>query len=144
MAEKSIVIIGAGLAGLSAGCYAQMNGYRTRIFEMHDLPGGLCTSWKRKGYIFDGCIHFLMGSRSGTYHRFYEELGAVQGRRMVDHEVFRRVEGSGGKAWTVYADLGRLERHMKELSPADAGIVEELCNTARLFSRSEMPIEKPM
>jgi len=33
---------------------------------------------------------------------------------------------------------------MKELSPADAGIIEELCNTARLFLRSEMPIEKPM
>ena len=27
MAEKSIIIIGAGIAGLSTGCYAQMNGY---------------------------------------------------------------------------------------------------------------------
>ncbi|MGW8251775.1 MAG: NAD(P)-binding protein, partial [Anaerolineales bacterium] len=43
LAEKSIIIIGAGAAGLSAGCYAQMNGYRTKILEMHDLPGGLCT-----------------------------------------------------------------------------------------------------
>jgi len=56
MVEKSIIIIGAGLAGLSAGCYGQMNGYRTQIFEMHTTPGGLCTSWKRKGYTFDGCI----------------------------------------------------------------------------------------
>ena len=49
MAEKSIIIIGAGIAGLSAGCYGQMNGYRTHIFEMHSLPGGLCTAWKRRG-----------------------------------------------------------------------------------------------
>ena len=35
MAEKLIIIIGAGLSGLPAGCYGQMNGYRTRIFEMH-------------------------------------------------------------------------------------------------------------
>jgi len=144
MEEKSIIIIGAGLAGLSAGCYAQMNGYKTQIFEMHDIPGGLCTSWKRKGYIFDGCIHYLAGSRSGTYHRFYEELGAVQGRRMVDNEELLCVEGDSGKAWTVYTDLDRLEQHMKELSPADAGIIEELCNTARLLLRFEMPIEKPM
>ena len=34
MEEKSIIIIGAGIAGLSAGCYGQMNGYRTQIFEM--------------------------------------------------------------------------------------------------------------
>jgi phytoene dehydrogenase-like protein len=144
VAEKSITIIGAGLAGLSAGCYGQMNGYRTQIFEMHDKPGGLCTAWKRKGYTFDGCIHWLVGSRSGVYHRFYEELGAVQDRRMVDHEEFVRIEGPDGKTWTVYTDLDRLEQHMVELSPADAGLIAELCNAARLFTRVELPMEKPM
>jgi phytoene dehydrogenase-like protein len=143
MAEKSIIIIGAGLAGLSAGCYAQMNGYRTRIFELHNIPGGLCTSWKRKGYTIDGCIHWLSGSRSGTLFRFYKELGAVQGRRIVDYEEFIRVEGVGGKTLIVYADLDRLEQHMKELSPADAGVIEEICNAARLFASYEMPAEKP-
>ena len=49
MADKSI-IIGAGISGLAAGCYAQMNGYRTRIFEMHNKPGGMCTAWERRGY----------------------------------------------------------------------------------------------
>ena len=44
MDRESVLVIGAGVAGLSAGCYAQMNGYRTRIFEMHDAAGGLCTS----------------------------------------------------------------------------------------------------
>lgn len=49
---RSVIIIGAGIAGLSAGCYGQMNGYNTKIFEMHSIPGGLCTSWKRKSYTF--------------------------------------------------------------------------------------------
>jgi phytoene dehydrogenase-like protein len=66
MSEKSILIIGAGIAGLSTGCYAQMNGYRTQIFERHSLPGGLCTAWRRKGYTFDGCIHDLAGSGQGS------------------------------------------------------------------------------
>lgn len=42
---KSVVIIGAGIAGLAAGCYARMNGYDSLILEMHDKPGGLCTAW---------------------------------------------------------------------------------------------------
>lgn len=42
----------AGIAGLSAGCYARMNGYKTTIFEAHTIPGGLCTAWTRKGYTF--------------------------------------------------------------------------------------------
>jgi thioredoxin reductase len=37
MMDNSVIIIGAGFAGLSAGIYAQMNGYRTQIFEMHGL-----------------------------------------------------------------------------------------------------------
>lgn len=32
--DRSIIIIGAGIAGLCAGCYCQMNGYRSQIFEM--------------------------------------------------------------------------------------------------------------
>ena len=65
--DKSIIIIGAGIAGLSAGCYGQMNGYRTQIFEMDNAnPGGLCTTWKRKGYKIDGCLEYWMGSGPGT------------------------------------------------------------------------------
>ena len=144
MAQKSIIIIGAGLAGLSAGCYAQMNGYKTRIFEMHTIPGGLCTSWKRKGFTFDGCIHWLMGSRSGIWHRFYEELGAVKNRPMIDHEEFLHVEGAEGKTWIVYSDIDRLEQHMKELAPSDAAVVEDLCKAARSLTLHDLPVEKPM
>ena len=67
MEGKSIIIIGAGIAGLSAGCYGQMNNYQTRIFEMHNLPGGLCTSWKRQGYTIDGCLHWLVLNRDQAF-----------------------------------------------------------------------------
>jgi len=144
MDEKSIIIIGAGLAGLSAGCYARMNGYNTQIFEMHNIPGGLCTSWRRKGYLIDGCIHYMMGSRSGVYNQFYKELGAVQGRQMIDKDELLRVEGPGGKTWIVYTNLDRLEQHMKEISPVDAKVIEELCNAARRVLDFEMPVRKPM
>jgi phytoene dehydrogenase-like protein len=65
MNEKSIIIIGASIAGLSSGCYGQMSGYRTQIFEMHDELGGCCTSWKRDGYTIDGCFHYLTGFGPG-------------------------------------------------------------------------------
>jgi phytoene dehydrogenase-like protein len=130
----SIIIIGAGVAGLSAGCYAQMNGYQTRIFEQHDKPGGLCTSWTRNCYTFDGCIEWLLGSKAGTdMNRMWQELGAVQGRQFIDYTVFQRLEGRDGRALSIYADLDQLERHMKELSPADSAVIEELCNVGRRF-----------
>ncbi len=143
MEQKSIAIVGAGIAGLSAGCYAQMNGYHTQIFEMHDSPGGLCTSWKRKGYTIDGCLHWLVGSSPGSnFHRIWEELGAVQGRRMIDHEEFLRIEGQGGKAFIVYCDIDRLERHMKELAPQDSQVIEKLTGAIRTCAKYDLPVHK--
>jgi phytoene dehydrogenase-like protein len=141
-----IIIIGAGIAGLAAGCYAQMNGYRTRIFEMHNLPGGLCTAWARKGYIFDGCLHYLFGSSSGQpFHRMWEELGAVQGRNFINHTELMRITKPGGKTLIVYSDPARLEAHMIDLSPSDARLIKRFCQGVRDFTRFDMSLmqQKP-
>jgi phytoene dehydrogenase-like protein len=132
MRERSIAIIGAGVAGLSAGCYAQMNGYRAHIYEMHELPGGVCTSWRRDGYVFDGCLQWLMGTRPGSpLNRVWQELGALSGREVVDHDEFLRIEGRDGRTLVVYADADRLERHLIELAPADAAISHALGEVIR-------------
>lgn len=133
--SQSIIIIGAGIAGLSAGCYGQMNGYKTQIFALHDKPGGLCTSWKRGGYTFDGCIHRLVGSRAGSkLNRIWQELGAAQSRQMVDHDEFMHYRGAEGKDFVLYTDVDRLECHMKELAPGDAKTIAEFCNGIRRLS----------
>ena len=143
MADKSIIIIGAGIAGLSAGCYGQMNGYRTQILELHDKPGGLCTSWKRKGYTIDGCIHWLLGARPGIdFYRMWEELGAVQGRTMIAHDNYMRIEGEDGKAFVLHTDANRLEQHMKELAPEDADTIDELMKAAQRAARLDTPFLK--
>lgn len=141
--EKSIIIIGGGIAGLSAGCYGQMNGYRTQIFEMHNKPGGVCTAWKRKGYTIDGCIAWLVGTNpANDFYRIWEELGALPGQTIVNHDYFLRVEGKGGKVFNVYSDLDRLEQHMKELAPEDKDVIEEFIGAARKCGRISMPVDK--
>jgi phytoene dehydrogenase-like protein len=138
MSEKSIIIIGAGIAGLSAGCYARMNGYRVKIFELHDLPGGLCTAWERRGYIFDGCIHYLFGSGEGQpFHEMWQELGAVQDRPMINHDEYQRIT-DGQNTLTVYADPDRLQRHMLELAPEDAALTQSFCDGIRNFTKFDM------
>ena len=144
--EKSIIIIGAGVAGLAAGCYGQMNGYRTQIFEMHDIPGGLCTAWERKGYIFDGCIHYLMGSGEGQpFNQVWQELGAWRGRNFIHHGEIVRVVDSVGKTLIAYCDPDQLETHMKERSPADARLIEKFAQGIRQLTRFDMSLmqQKP-
>jgi phytoene dehydrogenase-like protein len=133
---NSIIIIGAGMAGLSAGCYAQMNGYMTQIFERHNLPGGVCTSWKRKGYTFDCCIHNLGGSgEASEFHRVWRELGTVPARPMIAYDELVQVE-DGTHVFTVFADIDKLEAHMKTLSPADVKVIEGFANATRRFTNS--------
>ena len=141
---KKIIVIGAGISGLSAGCYAAMNGYEVRIVEAHSLPGGLCTSWKRKGYLIDGSCHALMGVvPTSSYHQIWRELGAIQGRRIVDYEYFAGMTARDGRVFRFYTDPDRLERHMKELSPADAAPIEQFCGYVRRFAGFRAPVGKP-
>jgi len=141
---KKIIIIGAGISGLSAGCYAAMNGYEARILEAHSLPGGLCTTWKRNGYLVDDSCHALMGSGPGSpYHPIWRELGALQGRSIVDYESFAGMTALDGREFRLYTDLDRLEGHMKELSPADAAPIEEFCGYVRRFADFKIPVGKP-
>jgi phytoene dehydrogenase-like protein len=136
--EKSIIIIGAGIGGLAAGCYAQMNGYRSQIFEMHTVPGGVCTGWKRKGYTFDGCMHHLVGCTPGTrIHRMWQELGAMP-RPIHYPDDLICIENAEGKRFTAYTDLDRLEAHMRELAPADGTVIGEFIGAARTFTRFSM------
>ncbi|TPV93771.1 MAG: NAD(P)/FAD-dependent oxidoreductase [Myxococcales bacterium FL481] len=137
---KSMLVIGAGIAGLSTGCYARMNGYETQIFELHDKPGGLCTAWSRDGYTFDNCVQWLVGSSPrNRFYQIWEELGAVQGRQFVYHDEFTRYEGKNGKTLIVYNDPDRLEQHMLELSPADRAHIHRFTQAIRHLQDFQFP-----
>jgi len=147
MAEK-MIIIGAGLAGLSTGCYAQMNGYRSHIFEHHTVPGGVAATWKRQGYTIDGGIHFIMGHKPGTaLHELYRELGIAQATRFLDLTTYGRfTDEASGRSVEVTQDLDRLAGDLKALSPADSQVIEELISGARAMQgldMSEVGMSKP-
>ncbi|MFN2286170.1 MAG: phytoene desaturase family protein [Anaerolineae bacterium] len=124
MKKNTIIIVGAGIAGLSTGCYAQMNGYQSTIFEMHTIPGGLCTAWKRKGYTFDLSMHFLVGSKSGAFYRMWQELGMMENLQFHYHDEIAYVEGLH-KSLSICADPQRLLDQLIALSPADAKLSRE-------------------
>ena len=141
--DKTIAIIGGGVAGLCAGCYAQMNGYKAIIYEMHSLPGGVCTAWQRNGYTIDSCIHWLVGSGPASgFHKLWKEVGALKELTVVDLDEFMRVECKDGRALIFYRDVDRFERHLLELGPEDAKPIRELTNAIRTLTRFDLPVDK--
>jgi phytoene dehydrogenase-like protein len=138
--NKSMTIIGGGFAGLAAGIYARLNGYNTEIFEMHNLPGGLCTSWKRKGYTFDGCIHWLVGSSPGNgMHDIWEETGIAPDREFINMDEYLRLEDTSGRTLIFYTDVDRLEKHLLEFSPGDEKPIKEFIEGIRICLSFDSP-----
>ena len=103
------LVIGAGISGLTAGCYLQMNGFETQIFEKHSIPGGLCTSWKKGDYTIDGCVHWILGSDKGSgFYHMWSELLNLESIEFHHHEIRLHIELNknsdkyGNKVFTMY------------------------------------------
>ncbi|MTI94026.1 MAG: NAD(P)/FAD-dependent oxidoreductase [Firmicutes bacterium] len=80
---KRLIIIGGDVAGLSAGIFAQLNGFESIVLEKQPTPGGNCTGWDCDGYIIDGSIHWLIGTKEGTWlNRLWKIVGALEGIKL--------------------------------------------------------------
>jgi len=131
------------VAGLSAGIYGQLNGYQTEILEMHSMPGGQCTAWKRKGYTFDYCIHWLVGTSHGAFHDIWKETGALNGKtHIVDPDTLTTLRLPSGDDFVVYSDIDRWESYLINMAPEDVVPIARMCNDMRKMSRIQ-PFEKP-
>ena len=142
---KKVIIIGAGMAGMTCGIYLQRSGFETEIFEMNHMAGGECTGWDRGEYHFDGCIHWLVGSKPGTsLNQVWRDTGALDDSvRIIQHDVFARYE-EDGKAVNLYTNADKLEKHLLEMAPEDRKEIKKLCAAMRVMGDFGMPMDKPM
>jgi len=140
MAEKTVIIIGAGLAGLATGCYARMNGYRALILEHYSEPGGVAKAWRRNGYLIDGGVHYLMGHRPGlACHKLYRELGVFKGRKfpdLADYVYF--IDEPTGNRVSFTPDLDKLTRDLKQIAPEDAAFIDDFVAGVRSMQKTDI------
>ncbi len=142
--KKKVIIIGAGLAGMSAGYHLQNNGFDTEIFELHYLPGGLCTSWKRKDYMIDGCIHFMTGiSPKDSSYQFWSDLLDMEDIDFAYHDVHCVVEDKDKERISFYSDTNRLEAELLSKAPEDKKQINKFIKLIRKFSKLNLPVDKP-
>ncbi len=80
--KYDVIVIGAGLGGLSAATMLARNGRRVLLLERHNVPGGYATSFVRGRYEFEIALHELSGigppERPGSLYRYLDYLGVAQ------------------------------------------------------------------
>lgn len=142
---EKVVIIGGGIAGLTAGIYLQKAGYDTEIYEKNAVPGGQCTGWKRDGYFIDNCIHWLTGTREGSgLNELWKEIGALgDGVKLHKKDMFFSSELDGERI-TFWRDIERTRSELLALSPEDAAEIHKLMDYTKLAECMTVPVDKPM
>jgi len=130
--SRTIAVIGAGVTGLSIGCYAQMNRYRPTIFEARDEPGGSHGVWRRGAYTFCSAPLPWIGAAAGTpLRRIWEELGAFDPAPVGLGSLLARADGATGRILDVPSDPARLRTAFLEAAPGDAARIDEFAELVR-------------
>lgn len=97
MTERyDVVVIGAGLGGMSAATFMAKNGLKVLMLEKHNIPGGYATSFVRGRFEFEIALHELSGvgppERRGGLYRYLEGLGVAQRIEVIHtHELYRAI-----------------------------------------------------
>jgi len=141
MKAKTIIIIGGGISGLSAGIYARKSGFRTIVIEAQNNPGGNCTGWSRKGYFFEGSMHWLNGSSMASpMHRLWLETKALNEESLITNKDPFLSCDYEDKRINAFRNVDLFEAHLLEQSPQDKQHINELCDLIRHFKKLHPPI----
>jgi squalene-associated FAD-dependent desaturase len=99
VAEKSIAIVGGGLAGLAAACALAGSGLRVNLFERRPYLGGRASSYQHPGTgeVVDNCQHVLLGCCTNLLD-FYRRTGVAGKIRWSDRLTFLE---PGGRASVI-------------------------------------------
>src|SRR5688572_5157713 len=83
--QKNVIVIGAGLGGLSAAVSLAQAGYAVTVYDKNPQIGGKLNVLKTGGYTFD------LGPSILTLPQVFERLFERSGRRMADYIPIRPV-----------------------------------------------------
>ncbi|NJN01131.1 MAG: C-3',4' desaturase CrtD [Leptolyngbyaceae cyanobacterium SL_1_1] len=75
-AGQKVVVVGAGIGGLTAAALLAKRGYSVQVFDQAIAPGGCASTFKRRGFTFDvGATQVAGLEPGGIHHQIFAELG---------------------------------------------------------------------
>jgi len=139
--NKHVIVVGGGIAGLSAGVYAKKCGFDVTILESHSVAGGNCTSWRRDGYLFEGGMHWLTGTKGGDpINKLWRHIGALDDSvKIYESEPFYQY-GYNGTRIKLHRNVDMTMWHLAEHFPKDYGALRLLAEAIRRVSKLYIPV----
>ncbi|NJA07395.1 phytoene desaturase [Methylococcaceae bacterium WWC4] len=115
--HRNVVVIGAGLGGLSAAISLASEGFQVELVEKNDKVGGKLNILEKDGFTFD------LGPSILTMPHIFEALFTRVGKRMADYVAIEAVEThwrnffEDGTVVDLCADPENQRRELEKLGP---------------------------
>lgn len=119
-AKKKAIVIGSGVAGLSAAAYLAKGNYEVIILEKNDSPGGRARQFKADGFTFDmGPSWYWMPD---VFEKFYQDFGFTTSDfyELIRLDPSYRVIDKNGEAIEIPANMHELEALFEKFEPGSA------------------------
>lgn len=92
MQKYDVIIIGAGIGGLTCGCYLAKFGLKVLLLEQHFKVGGCCSSFIRNGFTFDVGPHYLSSLReTGILFEILKDLNVIDKLEILRNQVTDKI-----------------------------------------------------
>ncbi len=119
MADYDVIIIGAGLGGLTTGALAAKEGFKTLVLEQSDIIGGCCSTFEAGGYKFD------VGASIVEVIQPLERLFEMLGGKMSDYvelipcDPIYSFITDDGQRFSIPTDIDETTELVKRIAPED-------------------------
>jgi len=117
MKRRSVIVIGAGIAGLGAAAHLARCGIDVTVVEKNQRAGGRCDRFTRGGHVFDTGPTLLIMPR--VYEAEFAALGADLHRVLELHSVdpTYHLVFDDGRRMTLTSDMQHMQRQMEDIQP---------------------------
>jgi zeta-carotene desaturase len=138
-AAKTVTVIGAGVAGMSAACALADAGFAVRLIERRGYLGGRASSYLHPGVgeIIDNCQHVLFGCCTNL-QAFYRRIGVAE--RIHWTSAMTMIEPGGRRSQLGPSFLPAPLHGLPKLMMAHAFSLADKLALARAFTALMRPV----
>jgi phytoene desaturase len=125
------VVIGSGIGGLLCANLLARSGLQVLLVEQHFMVGGYCSTFKRKGFVFDAATHFypLLGNDTTLTGRVLAELGIDT--RWIKMDPVDQFHFPDGSKFSVSASFDTYIAQLKREFPEETRAIDNFFTVVR-------------
>lgn len=134
---NKVIIVGAGISGLSLGIFLLNKGYDVHIYEKNKYVGGCCSGWYRNDTYIDNCIHWLTGTNQHTLNfKLWKEIGALDEKTNLYQADYFYKSHLGNQSIALYYDLEKTRTEMYNISTEDKNQIDKFIDCTKKVCNS--------